>query len=135
MAEPKDQGGLEYLVKAGKLPSVGEDKAGDSSSSAAEPVDNRNLQAFAAPTVLSTIKELESARAPGAGVRLSEVADRIGRGADVLIPLARQLAGAGVLEVIESSTFGDELVALTPEGTRLLDEGATRELIERIAAS
>ncbi|HEY7280397.1 MAG TPA: hypothetical protein VID47_02280 [Actinomycetota bacterium] len=137
MAEPRsDQGGLEYLVKAGKLPNIGDDRSQEqSASSSSAPADDRNLQAFAAPTVLTAVRDIESGRPAGTGAQLSEVAEQIGMGADVLIPLARRLTEAGMLQVIESTAFGDQTVTVTPEGIRLLDEGATRELIERVAAS
>ena len=149
MAEPRDQGGLEYLVKAGKLQrideqdqgqDVGSSSSSSSSSSSQAPtqdasnVDQR-LQGFAARVVLAAVQTLDAGPPARTGVRLSEISNQVQMAADVLIPLARRLESAGALKTLESDSFGDLLVTLTDEGARLLTPEASSELIQRITAS
>jgi hypothetical protein len=95
---------------------------------------DRNLQAFAARVVLTTVKEMESSRGEGTGVRLSEVAERVGMGGDVLIPLARRLEGAGAIRFLDTDAFGNNLVTLTDDGRHLLQPDAAPDLTRRIAS-
>lgn len=140
MTERRDEGGLEYLVKAGKLRSIGDQDQqqqqqqqqvdpSSSQSPVVEPNVDRSLQAFGARVVLTTINEIQAGRGEGTGVRLSEVADRVAMAGDVLIPLARLLESAGAISVIEADAFGNNLVTLTDEGTRLLAPEAAADLM------
>ena len=143
MAEPRDQGGLEYLVKAGKLRSIGEDEnqTAEQTQQQGPPNDpnanvDRSLEAFAARSVLVAIARLEQdGRPAGAGVKLDEVSGEVGMAGDLLIPLARRLAVAGAITVLEDDPFGNQKVTLTELGRQLLAQDATAELIRLIAAS
>jgi hypothetical protein len=143
VAEPRDQGGLEYLVKAGKLRSIGEEEnqTPDQTQQQGLPNDpnanvDRSLEAFAARSVLVTIARLEQdGRPAGAGVKLDEVSGEVGMAGDLLIPLARRLAVAGAITVLEDDPFGNQKVTLTELGRQLLAQDATAELIRLIAAS
>lgn len=138
MAEPSSEGGLEYLFKAGKLKRMDEE-AGPPDTSQRTPQGegmSQNLEAFAARVVLESIYRAELATGGDhPGEWLSKVAEEVGMGGDVLIPLARRLESAGLVRVLESDAFGNQRLTLTDDEVPLLQPDMGPELVQRIVPS
>ncbi len=127
MAEPREpemSSGLDYLEKAGKLAPI--DKRGPAHPEGSEPTSTSSdltssLEAFAARTLLETIRRIETEKGgdhPGA--LLSECAKQIGMSGEVLIPLSRRLEDAGLVKTLKSDDFGNNLVTRTDAADQLL---------------
>ena len=91
------------------------------------------LHAATAGQVLSTCSEIEQERSGSQpGAFLSEIDSRLRIGAELLIPVVRLLATAGLLEVSEERPFNDDRVTVTDQGRQLLVPGQQVELFRRL---
>lgn len=144
MAEPRDINekiGLDFLVKAGKLPQPGEDSPPEeapSSESASAPAGayEADIQAFAARAVLRSLQQHEQAEnAQESGTRLSVISSDLGMSAEVLLPLSRNLENMGMLRTLERSTFGDNRVALTDKAREMLSANDDVELLQQLRSA
>jgi hypothetical protein len=92
-----------------------------------------NLQAYAARRVLVAIRDLERKKPDEApGVRLPQVSEQTGMGAEVLLPVTRWLEDLDLLETLEVTEFGDNVVSLTSEAEKLLSSPSNRDLLLRL---
>jgi hypothetical protein len=125
-AEQDDIGkrlGLDYLVKAGRI----ERPTMKRSSQAASDL---GIQEFAYRQVLTGVSDMEK-RDRKRGVRLSEVGQLLALEDVTLLPLARDLEEAGLLETRQRS-FGDPVVTLTTDARRILKTGDMTEISNRL---
>jgi hypothetical protein len=93
------------------------------------------LTHLAAFSVLQMLQRLE-AKGPGEqGVHLREVGNEVRINATDLIPLTRALTDAGLIDVIEPDSFGDDLVRLSQRGNDLVRGGNPSDLFELLGES
>ena len=87
-----------------------------------------SVRAFAPKRILQVVRELD-VKSGGKGARLEQVADVAQMADDTLLPLARQLEDAGLLEVLERK-WANDLVKLGPKGAEVLEKSDDSELVE-----
>jgi hypothetical protein len=96
------------------------ESSSDSASIYRHSVINRSSRALASWTVLTTLNQLGANEHP---VKMSQVADLTRSRADILLPIQDSLAAQGLVEVVDTTAFGDDSVKLTDYGVALTKNG------------
>jgi hypothetical protein len=145
VAEPRDINeriGLDFLVKAGKLPEPEQDVSSESDASvpaptsSASPTYDADIQAFAARAFLLALQKHETEKEDQqSGTLLSQISSDIGMSAEVLLPLSRRLEDMGMLRTVKRSSFGDNHVILTDKARQLLTTNDEVELLQQLRSA
>src|SRR2546426_10352064 len=86
-----------------------------------------SIRAYAPKRILQVVRDLDQAT-EGNGVWLEQVADAAQMDEEILLPLARRLEDAGLLDVVERK-WANDLVKLGKTGAEVLAKSDDSELV------